>query len=109
MIDLMSFNLTGNMAENTLSDNIMNGIPEINELITYAKTSEWNELGIKLGLGTQSLAECNGCVKMYQLWLREKGYGATRRILIKALREIKEARVVDDYVEKCLKKLPMVS
>ena len=93
------------MAEKSLPDNIMNGIPDINELITHAKTAEWNELGIKLGLGARSLAECNGSVKMYQLWLREKGYDAKRRILIKALRDIKETRVADDYVEKCLKKL----
>ena len=99
MIDLMSFNQTGNMAENTLSDKILDGIPDIDELITNAKTAKWNGLGVKLGLGAVSLGECNDYVKVYQFWLKEKGHSATRRILIKALRDIKENMVADDYVK----------
>ena len=87
------------MAKNILSDKILDGIPDIHELITNAKTAKWNELGIKLGLGAVNLAGCHGYADMYQLWLQEKGHSATRRILIIALRDIKENMVADDYVK----------
>ena len=93
------------MAEKSIPDNIMDGTPDIDELITHAKTAEWNGLGIKLGLNAVSLGGCNGYIKLYQLWLDEKGHGATRRVLINALRSINQNKVADDYVVKYLKTL----
>ena len=104
MINLMSFNQTGNMAENTLSDEILDDKPTIDELITNARTAKWKELGIKLQLDSVNLDNCHGYTDMYLLWLGEKGDDATRRVLIKALRDLKLGGVADDYV-KYLKKL----
>ena len=33
--------------------------------------------------------------KMYKVWLEEKGHGVTRRVLIKALRDINQNKVTD--------------
>ena len=104
MINLMSFNQTGNMAENTLSDEILDDKPTPDELTTHARTADWNELGIKLGLDSVNLGGCHGYADMYQSWLKEKGDGATRRVLINALRDKLLNNVADDYV-KYLKKL----
>ena len=104
MIDLMSFNQTDNMAKNTLSDEILDDKPTIDELTTHARTADWNELGIKLGLDSVNLGGCHGYADMYQLWLQQKGDGATRIVLIKALKEKLLTNVADDYV-KYLKKL----
>ena len=87
------------MAESTIPDYILDGSPDIDELITHARTAEWNKLGIKLGLDAVRLSECNGYDKMYQIWLQEKGDGATRRNLIINLRTIKLNKVADDYVK----------
>ena len=100
----MSFNQTGNMAENTLSVKILDDKPKITELITNARTEHWNDLGILLGLDCVNLGSSYSYSKMYQSWLSEKGDGATRRVLIKALRDLKLGGVADDYV-KYLKKL----
>ena len=55
------------MAEKSLPDNIMDGIPATKERITYARTAKWNELGIKLRLDAVRLGQCNDYDKMYQL------------------------------------------
>ena len=99
MINLISFNQTGNMAENTLSDEILDDKPTPDELTTHARTADWNELGIKLGLDSVNLGGCRGYAKMYQSWLQEKGDGATRRVLIIALRAKLLNSVADDYVK----------
>ena len=87
------------MAEDTLSDKILDDKPTIDELTTHARTAKWNELGIKLTLDDESLGQCNGYDSMYQLWLQEKGDGATRRVLIKALRDKNLNNVADNYVK----------
>ena len=99
MINLMSFNQAGNMAENTLSDEILDDNPTIDELTTHARTADWNELGIKLGLDSVNLGGCRGYAEMYQSWLQGKGDGATRRVLIKALRAKLLNNVADNYVK----------
>ena len=92
------------MAENTISDKILDDNPTIDELTTHARTDKWNELGINLGLDSVNRRGCHGYDSMYQLWLEEKGNGATRRVLIKALRDKKLNNVADNY-EKYLKTL----
>ena len=91
------------MAEKSIPDNIMDGIPDTKELIANARTARWYELGIMLGLDAVRRDQCNDYDKMYQLWLDDKGDSATRRALIKALRDIRQAKVADDYVKYLIK------
>ena len=77
--------------------------PSILELTKYAKTSEWNQLGVALELNSVDLAGCNDCTKMYQLWLQEKAEKATRRKLLGSLMDIRQndvARKYKEYVHK---------
>ena len=76
--------------------------PPIQEITTHARTPEWNILGIQLQLDSVSLAECHDYISMYQLWIQEKAYSATRRSLLDALRTIKQnnvARIYEDYLK----------
>ena len=75
----------------------MNQQPPILEVTTHARTAEWNQLGVQLGLDNVDLAGSHDCTKMYQLWIMEKGRNATRRNLIIALRAIKQNSVADHY------------
>ena len=95
----MSFNQTDNMAKNTLSDKILDDKPTIDELTTHARTAKWKELGIKLQLDHVNLDDCHSYTDMYLLWLNEKGDDATRRVLVKALRDLKLGGVADGYVK----------
>ena len=71
--------------------------PTLEELIAHARTAKWNQLGVRLGLDRVDLAECHDCTSMYQLWIEEKGRGATRRSLLDALRAIRQNNVADAY------------
>ena len=53
------------MVENTLSDKILDDNPDIEELITYARTADWNKLGIKLRLDSENLGGCHDYDMMY--------------------------------------------
>ena len=95
------------MSKHSLPDQILDAVPDIYELKNYARTSEWNDLGIQLKLNKTSLAERKSCAAVYQLWLDEKGRDATRRMLLAALRDIGQKAVADDYVDhlKTIKKV----
>ena len=67
------------------------------ELITYAQTAKWNQLGVQLGLDCLYLAECHECTSMYQLWIQDKAQNATRRSLLDALRAIRQNNLADAY------------
>ena len=71
--------------------------PTLEELISHARTAEWNQLGVKLGLDSADLAGCCDCTSMYQLWIMEKARGATRRSLLDALRAIRQNNVAITY------------
>ena len=87
------------MPEDSIPCDILDSNPDTYELVTYAKTAEWNMLGITLKLDGESLKECRDCANMYQKWLEGKKSETTRRNLIAALRAIKQNRVADDYVD----------
>ena len=94
--------ILGNIAEegvhvSTLPDHFLNQQPTYEELISHARTAEWNVLSVKLGLNSVDLAECHDCTRMYQVWIMEKGRGATRRSLLNALRDIRQNNVADTY------------
>ena len=71
--------------------------PTIKELVLYARTAKWNDLGVILELDSVNLAECNSYTKMYQLWIQEKADKVTRRSLLDALRAIKQNNVANSY------------
>ena len=71
--------------------------PTLEELISHARTAEWFDLGVKLGLDSVDLAGCCNCTRMYQLWIMEKGKSAMRRCLLDALRAIRQKDVADAY------------
>ena len=71
--------------------------PDIKELITHAKTAEWNKLGVQLELNSVDLAGCTDLISMYQLWIQRKAEMATRRNLLIALRSIGENNVAWKY------------
>ena len=96
------------MSEHSLPDQILDAVPDIYEVKNYARTAKWNDLGIQLKLNETSLAECKECPAMYQLWLDEKGRHATRRMLLAALRDIRQNKVADGYIDH-LKTIKMVS
>ena len=96
------------MPEHSLPDEILDAIPEIYELTNFARTAKWKELGIQLKLDDVNRTQCNDCADMYQLWLDEKGRHAKRRMLLVALRDIRQNAVADSYVAH-LKTITMVS
>ena len=71
--------------------------PPILEITTHARTAEWNQLGVQLGLDDVDLAKCYDCTRMYQLWIQEKADNATRKNLISALIAIRQNDVVQKY------------
>ena len=71
--------------------------PPILEITTHARTAEWNQLGVQLGLDGVDLAGCHDYTRMYQLWIQEKADNATRRNLISALRAIRQNDVAKRY------------
>ena len=76
--------------------------PSILELTTYARTAEWNQLGVQLQLDSVDLAGCHDCTSMYQLWIMQKAREATRRSLLVALKAIKQndvERIYEDYLK----------
>ena len=87
------------MPEHTLPKEILDTRPDIYEIKNHAETAKSNDLGIQLKLNDVSLAECNSCAAVYQLWLDEKGNHATRRVLLAALRDNRQAAVADKYVD----------
>ena len=75
--------------------------PDLKELITHARTAQWNLLGVQLELDSVELAECTDLTRMYQLWIEEKANMATRRNLLTALRSIRQnnaAYAYEDYL-----------
>ena len=94
--------ILGNIAEggvyvSALLDQLLDQQPPIKEITTYARTAEWNQLGVTLELNSVDLAGCNDCTKMYQLWIDEKAENATRRNLLTALRAIRQHDVAGKY------------
>ena len=76
--------------------------PSILELTTYARTAEWNQLGVQLQLDSVDLAGCHDCTSMYQLWIMQKAREATRRSLLVALKAIRQndvGRTYEDYLK----------
>ena len=76
--------------------------PSILELTTYARTAEWNQLGVQLQLDSVALAGCHDYISMYQLWIMEKAREATRRSLLVALNAIEQndvGRIYEDYLK----------
>ena len=76
--------------------------PPIQEITTHARSAEWNQLGVQLGLDGVGLAGCRDYTSMYQLWIQEKADNATRRNLISALRAIRQndvAKRYEDYLK----------
>ena len=63
------------------------------------RTPKWEELGIQQKLDDVDRKERKTCTAMYQLWLEEKGSHATRRVLLAALRDIRQNEVADNYVD----------
>ena len=75
--------------------------PDLKELITHARTAQWNLLGVQLELDSVDLAGCTDLARMYQLWIQQKAEMATRKNLLTALRSIREndvARQYEDYL-----------
>ena len=94
--------ILGNIVEggihvSTLPDELLDQQPTILELTTHARTAECNQLGVTLQLDRVNLAKCYDCTSVYQLWIMEKGRGATRRSLLTALRAIRQNDVADAY------------
>ena len=76
--------------------------PGLRELIAHARTTEWNRLGVELGLDSSNLGECIDLTSMYLFWIEEKAEIATRRNLLTALRSIRQnnvARKYESYLE----------
>ena len=71
--------------------------PTHEELISHARTAEWYQLGVKLGLDSVDLTGCHDYTRMYGLWIMEKGRSATNRSLLVALRAIRQNYVADAY------------
>ena len=81
----------------TLPEYFINQQPPHNELIEHARTAEWYQLGVKLGLDSVDLDGCHDYTSMYRLWIMQKGRGATRRSLLDALRAIRQNNVATSY------------
>ena len=87
----------GSVHVSTLPDQLLDQQPSILELTTYARTAEWNQLGVQLQLDSVDLAGCHDCTSMYQLWIMQKAREATRRSLLVALRAIRQNDVGRTY------------
>ena len=93
------------MAEERLSKSLqilLDQQPDLKELTTYARTTEWHLLGVVLELDSVDLAGCTDLTRMYQLWIKEKAEMATRRNLLAALRSIRQNSIAYEY-EKYLR------
>ena len=71
--------------------------PTHEELISHARTAEWYQLGVKLGLDSVDLDGCHDYTRMYRLWIMEKAREATRKNLLDALRAIGQNNVAIKY------------
>ena len=80
-------------------DQLLDQQPLTQEITTYAKTAEWNQLGVKLQLDSVALAGCRDCTSMYQLWIMEKAGEATRKSLLDALKAIGQNDIARKYKE----------
>ena len=78
----------------------LNQQPTIKELVVYARTAKWNDLGVILELDSVNLDKCNSYTAMYQLWIQEKADKATRRSLLDALRTIKQNDTAHFYEDQ---------
>ena len=96
------------MPEHSILAQILDAVPDIDELTSYAKTDKWRELGIQQKLDKVNQKGCNSCAELYGLWLEEKGKYATRRMFLAALRDIKQNMTANYYVNY-LKTIKMVS
>ena len=71
--DCMSFYfILGNIVKgdvhiSNLPDHLLDQQPTHEELISHARTAEWNVLGVKLGLNSVDLAGCHDYISMYQV------------------------------------------
>ena len=86
--------------------------PILKELISHARTVEWYQLGVKLGLDSVDLAGCHDCISIYQLWIMEKAREATRRNLLDDLRTIRQnnlAMIYEDYLKTLVSYIVYVS
>ena len=83
----------------TSLDELLAKQPPILEIATYARTAEWNHLGVILELDAVGLAGCRDYISMYQLWIKEKAKKATRSNLLDALRAIGQYNVAYKYEE----------
>ena len=86
--------------------------PILKELISHARTAEWYQLGVKLGLDSVDLTGCHDCTSMYQLWIMEKAREATRRNLLDDLRTIRQnnlAMIYEDYLKTLVSYIVYVS
>ena len=108
LLNCISFPFTlGNITEggvhvSTLPDQLLDQQPSILELTTYARTAEWNLLGVQLQLDSVDLAGCQDCTSMYQLWIMQKAREATRRSLLAALSAIRQndvGKTYEDYLK----------
>ena len=92
----------GGVQISTLPEQLLDQQPSILKLTTYARTTEWNQLGVQLQLDSVDLAGCHDCTSMYQLWIMQKAREATRRSLLVALKAIKQndiERIYEDYLK----------
>ena len=87
----------GGVHVSTLPDHLLDQQPTIQEITAHARTAEYNQLGVTLQMDSVNLAKCHDCTSMYQLWIMEKGRGATRRSLLDALRSIRQNNIADVY------------
>ena len=87
----------GGVHVSTLPDHLLDQQPTLEELISNARTAEWYQLGVKLGLDSVDLTGCRDCTSTYQLWIMEKAREATRRNLLDALRAIRQNDVRIKY------------
>ena len=75
----------GHVHVSTLPHDLLDQQPTIQEMTRYARTADYNLLGVQLELNRVALVGCHDCTSMYQLWIEEKARGATRRNLLVAL------------------------
>ena len=84
--------------------------PTILEVTKHARTAEWYQLGVQLGLDSVALAGCRDCISMYHLWFLEKAREATRRNLLNALRAITQnVASYEDYLKTLVSHIVYIS
>ena len=59
-----------------MRDSLLDQQPPIREITTHARTAEWCQLGVQLGLDGVGLGGCRDYTSMYQLWIQEKADNA---------------------------------